>query len=152
MSLQELFDDIFGEEEFPSEIYGDNLNRTFERVAQLEGPEPIEEPTDGDGTIAAEAVTVRVTNQGTEPVTVTIDFGEQVTLTPEDNVDAGETFETTTQVPASVTSVTVTAEPADGDGGGFSSVSATRQIPADRVLELGVLSPDGTQEPGLSGS
>lgn len=129
MSLQELFDDIFGEEEFPSEIYGDNLNRTFERVAQLEGPEPIEEPID------SEAVTVRVTNQGTEPVTVTVDFGEQ-TPTPEAEIGVGKTFETTTQVPASVTEVTVSGGPTDeNDELGF---SATRQILTDGVVELKV--------------
>jgi hypothetical protein len=51
MSLQELFDDIFGPgEQSPSDTYGDNSDRTVERVAQLEGLElpPIEEPTDGE--------------------------------------------------------------------------------------------------------
>jgi hypothetical protein len=147
MSLQGILDDIFGPgEQSPSEIYGDNLNRTFERVEQFESTEPIGDPIDG------EAVTVRVTNQGTEPVTVTVDFGEQVTPTPEANIAVGETFETTTQVPASVTSVTVIAVATIGVGGGFNSVSATRQIPADGVLELGLFSPEGVQEPDISGN
>lgn len=45
MPLQNLLDDIFGEEEeFPSEIYGDNADRTVDRFAQLEGLE--EQPID----------------------------------------------------------------------------------------------------------
>ena len=50
MPLQNLLDDIFGEEEvFPSDAYGDNADRTVQRVRQLEAPEgPIEEPIDGE--------------------------------------------------------------------------------------------------------
>ena len=45
MSLQNLLDDIFGEEEvFPGETYGDNADRTEQRVGQLEGLE--EQPID----------------------------------------------------------------------------------------------------------
>jgi hypothetical protein len=47
MPLQNILDDIFGEEEqFPSEIFGDNADRTVERVEQLEDLEPIEQPID----------------------------------------------------------------------------------------------------------
>jgi hypothetical protein len=91
---------------------------------------------DSVGTDVVELVTVRVRNQATESLTVTeIDFGGEVTRTLGVEVGVGKIFETTTPVPTSVESVTVDAEPTGG--GGF-SFSATREIPADRVLELAV--------------
>jgi hypothetical protein len=50
MPLQGILDDIFGPgEQSPSNVFGDNPDRTEQRVAQLEGLEeqPIEEPGDG---------------------------------------------------------------------------------------------------------
>ena len=45
MPLQNLLDDISSEEgDFPSDAYGDNADRTVERVAQLEDLELIDEP------------------------------------------------------------------------------------------------------------
>ena len=99
------------------------------------------------GTDISELVTVRITNQGTESVEITeIDFEGQRTVTPESEVAPGETFDTTTPVPASVTQVTINAESTDGGAQGtddvstsFTSISVTRDIPEDRVLEISIL-------------
>ena len=92
-------------------------------------------------------MTVRIRNQESESIEITeIDFEGQVTVTPKSEVAPGETFGTTTPVPASVTQVTINVESADGGAQGtgdvstsFTSTSITRDIPEDRVLEISIL-------------
>ena len=94
-----------------------------------------------------EPVTLRITNQGAQPIEITeIDFEDRVALTPGAQIGIGNTFETTTSVPESVETVTIKARPADGGAQGtgdvstsFTSISVTRDIPEDRVLEISIL-------------
>jgi hypothetical protein len=92
-------------------------------------------------------VTVRITNQESGSAEITeIEFEEQLTVTPKSEVAPGETFGTTTPVPASVMQIAINAESADGGAQGtgdvptsFTSISVTRDIPEDRVLEISLL-------------
>jgi hypothetical protein len=87
-------------------------------------------------------VTVEVVNQASKQVEITtIEFGNELTISPESEIAAGDSFETTRKVPASVAEATISAEFAPDSLGPTpdpTSIEATRDIPPNGTLEISI--------------